>query len=105
MNKSLEYLDNLRNVLNEIAETQLGAIDACAAAFARTLESGHEIFLFGTGHSHMLAEELFYRAGGLVRVRPVLETALMLHESASKSTEMERLPGYAEILFQRRSGP
>ena len=63
MNKSLEYLDNLRRVLDEIAETQPGAIDACAAAFARTLEGGHEIFLFGTGHSHMLAEELFYRAG------------------------------------------
>ncbi|MBR5428718.1 MAG: SIS domain-containing protein [Clostridia bacterium] len=99
MNKSLEYLDNLRRVLDEIAETQPGAIDACAAAFARTLEGGHEIFLFGTGHSHMLAEELFYRAGGLVRVRPVLVSALMLHESASKSTEMERLPGYAQILF------
>lgn len=47
----------------------------------------------------MLAEELFYRAGGLVNIHPILETALMLHESASKSTEIERLEGYAEIIF------
>ncbi len=100
MDKPLEYLRNVQTILNEIISTQTDAIEAAAAAFARTLENGHEIFLFGTGHSHMLAEELFYRAGGLVNIRPVLETALMLHESASKSTEMERLPGYADILFE-----
>ena len=85
--------------MQQIANGQSDAIDACGTAFAKALESGHNIFLFGTGHSHMLAEELFYRAGGLVNLHPVLETALMLHESASKSTEIERLQGYADILF------
>ena len=99
MDKPLAYLENLQKLLSEIVDTQLGAIEAASAAFARTLEAGHNIFLFGTGHSHMLAEELFYRAGGLVNLHPVLDTALMLHESASKSTEAERLPGYAQILF------
>lgn len=100
MDKPLAYLENLQNIFTEIIETQLPAIEAAAAAFARTLETGGNLFLFGTGHSHMLAEELFYRAGGLVNIHPVLETALMLHESASKSTQMERLPGYADILFR-----
>lgn len=99
MKKSLEYLNNLQRILNEITQKQMSAIDECSAAFANALENNHNIFLFGTGHSHMLAEELFYRAGGLVKIQPVLETALMLHESASKSTEIERLEGYAEILF------
>ena len=100
MDKPLEYLKNVQGILSEIISTQTEAIEAAAAAFARTTESGHKIFLFGTGHSHMLAEELFYRAGGLVNIHPVFETALMLHESASKSTEMERLPGYADIIFK-----
>lgn len=99
MKKSLEYLNNLQRILNEITENQMAAIDKCSQAFANALENNKNIFLFGTGHSHMLAEELFYRAGGLVKLQPVLETALMLHESASKSTEIERLEGYAEILF------
>ena len=98
MNKSLEYLRNLQSILENIIENQLEAIDKAAFLFAEALKNGKNIFLFGTGHSHMLAEELFYRAGGLVRLQPVLETSLMLHESASKSTEIERLEGYAQIL-------
>ncbi len=103
MKKALEYLENLNRILNEITENQLGAIEECSAAFAEALENDRSIFLFGTGHSHMLAEELFYRAGGLVKIQPVLETALMLHESAAKSTEIERLSGYADILFETYS--
>ncbi len=99
MQQSLAYLNNLIRILEEVSREQLPAIDACGKAFAKALETDHDIYLFGTGHSHMLAEELFYRAGGLVNLHPVLETALMLHESASKSTEIERLQGYADILF------
>lgn len=103
MKKSQEYLNNLQRILSEITEKQMDSIDKCSEAFADALENGRNIFLFGTGHSHMLSEELFYRAGGLVRLQPILETSLMLHESASKSTEIERLEGYAEILFNTYS--
>lgn len=100
MNKPTSYLHNLTALLEAIATDEEKELEAAATAFAKTLETDHRIFLFGTGHSHMLAEELFYRAGGLVQIHPVLETALMLHESASKSTEMERLPHYADVLFE-----
>ena len=95
MKKSAEYFSNLIRILNEASEKQMPAIDKCSVAFAEALKNDRTIFLFGTGHSHMLAEELFYRAGGLVKLQPVLETSLMLHESASKSTEIERLEVYA----------
>ena len=96
-------ISTIQQVIEEIKINQLGAIEECAETFASTLENGNNIFLFGTGHSHMLAEELFYRAGGLVNLHPVLETALMLHESAAQSTQMERLEGYAQILFDSYS--
>ena len=99
MENPIAYLNNLQQIITKIINTQMIPIEASAAAFAETLENGRNIFLFGTGHSHMLAEELFYRAGGLVNIRPVLDSALMLHESASRSTKMERLLGYAQILF------
>ena len=99
MKKHIEYLDNLSRVLDDIRKNQLEAIESAASAFAAALENEKSIFLFGTGHSHMLAEELFYRAGGLVKIQPVFEEDLMLHKSASKSTEFERLEGYAEKLF------
>lgn len=99
MSKINEYFDNLKNVLDRVAEEQSGNMEKTAVLVASTLAGGKRIHAFGTGHSHMLAEELFYRAGGLVNINPILETSLMLHESASKSTALERLEGYGEIIF------
>lgn len=99
MSKATEYFENLQRILSRIATQQADNIENAACAVAATLEKGGRIHTFGTGHSHMLAEEIFYRAGGLVNVNPILETGLMLHESASKSTALERLEGYGEILF------
>jgi uncharacterized phosphosugar-binding protein len=48
----------------------------------------------------MIAEELYYRAGGLVRVRPVLFEGLMLHGSATLSTALERIPGLASAILE-----
>jgi uncharacterized phosphosugar-binding protein len=47
----------------------------------------------------MLSEELFYRAGGLLNIQPILIDELMLHISASESTEKEREEGLAEKIF------
>lgn len=99
MSKATEYIENAQKIIQKIADTQSDKIDAAARLVTNTLECGHKVFAFGTGHSHMLAEELFYRAGGLVKIHPIFETALMLHESASVSTLMERLGGYGEIIF------
>lgn len=97
MERTKQYFEKVISMLEE--ESKRPEIGKCAELFAQTLKNGKNIYLFGTGHSHMLAEEMFYRAGGLVNIRPILETSLMLHESASKSTEIERLSGYAEIIF------
>lgn len=76
-------------------------IDAAGSIIAESLMNKGFVYTFGTGHSHMMAEELFYRAGGLARVYPILEEALMLHNGAIKSTDMERLGGYAELILNR----
>lgn len=100
MDKPLEYLNNLQSVLGKIIETQLPQIERAAKSFADALSNDRPVFLFGTGHSHMLAEELFYRAGGIVMIQPMLEPDLMLHISASGSTLKERETGYAQRLFE-----
>ena len=47
----------------------------------------------------MFSEETFYRAGGLVGVAPIFYEPLMLHESASYSSTLEKQDGlYAEVL-------
>lgn len=93
------YLDRVQELLAELRTTQWPAISLASERVADALEAGREIHAFGTGHSHMLAEELFYRAGGLVRVRPLLFDGLMLHVSAPLSTSLERLTGLADALI------
>ncbi len=65
-----------------------------AEMVADCIQSDGFIYAGGTGHSHMLAEEIFYRAGGFARVIPLLDEGLMLHKSASTSTQLEREEGY-----------
>lgn len=101
MRKTLQYITNIQYLVNRVLETQLDKIDEAGAIVANTVTSHGFVYTFGTGHSHMMAEELFYRAGGLARVYPILEDALMLHNGAIKSTEMERLGGYAELILER----
>jgi len=101
MRKTHQYITNIQNQINHVLETQMDKIDEAGAIVAETLMSKGFVYAFGTGHSHMMAEELFYRAGGLARIYPILEDALMLHNGAIKSTEMERLDGYAELILDR----
>lgn len=99
MSKYIEYIENVQNIIGKIKSEGAESIEAAAEVLKNALVNNCNIYLFGTGHSHMLAEELFYRAGGLVKIHPVLNEPLMLHESASESTVIERQEGLAESLF------
>ena len=63
------------------------------------VKAERSIFLFGTGHSHMLAEEGHYRAGSLVNFIPILMTGVMLHEKSQLSGQIERTSGIAAPLL------
>lgn len=95
---ALEYLAIAARMLETLADTQRDAIAAAAELVAEAVRTGRSIHAFGSGHSHMLAEELYYRAGGLVDVRPILFEGLMLHTNAPLSTTLERLSGLAAAL-------
>ncbi|MFM8361274.1 MAG: sugar isomerase domain-containing protein, partial [Haliscomenobacter sp.] len=101
MTKAQQYISNLQDLISRVLETQMEQVEAAGNIIAETLLHQGFVYTFGTGHSHMMAEELFYRAGGLARVYPILEDALMLHNGAVKSTGMERLEGYAELILNR----
>ena len=80
---------------------QEDVIRRAADAVANTIAADGLLHVFGTGHSHMLAEELFYRAGGLAAINPVLIEGLLLHAGAELSTTMERTAGLGDVIFER----
>jgi uncharacterized phosphosugar-binding protein len=93
------YLSGVVALLEEIAQEDRNTIRAAAELVADTVAAEGLIHIFGTGHSHMLAEEMFYRAGGLAAVNPILVESLMLHTGAENSTRLERQPGLAAGIF------
>ena len=98
-----EYLSTVGTLIERLASAEWANISLAADELVAALSAGNTVHAFGTGHSHMLAEELFYRAGGLVRVSPILFKGLMLHSSAWLSTRLERLPGLAEALLDNHA--
>jgi uncharacterized phosphosugar-binding protein len=101
MTAGLSYFAAVRERLDAIEAEEPVKIEQAAHWVADALLKERFIFAFGSGHSHVLAEELFYRAGGLARVVPILDERLMVHLSASESTAWERKEGLAETILAR----
>lgn len=97
-----EYFKAVSSILAQVASSQAAHISEAGRLAADSIANGGLIHTFGTGHSHLLAEEVFYRAGGLLTVNAILEPSLMLHEGGSKSSAMERLPGLAKVLLDQQ---
>ena len=74
-----EYAANVDAVLKAIWQEERPAIDEAGRMLARSLEADGMLYVFGCGHSHMIEEELFYRAGCLGAVCPLFESSTMLH--------------------------
>lgn len=95
-----KYFEEVTKLLEEITIVESNNINEAAKIMFQSLKDNKLVHVFATGHSHMFAEELFYRSGGLVGINPILEPALMQHEGAVKSTKLERLSGLAKIIFE-----
>lgn len=93
------YYSEIRKIQSKVFETQLDIMTEVANQMAEVVKNDQRIFVFGTGHSHILAEEAFFRAGGLVAVVPILMTNLMLHEHLFLSSKLERTAGIAKPLL------
>ncbi len=99
MKASERYISIVKSLIDGVESTQSDMIEKAASLTADALVSGGYVFTFGTGHSHILAEEIFYRAGGIARVYPILEDSLMLHKAAARSSALERISGLASALL------
>jgi uncharacterized phosphosugar-binding protein len=96
-----QYFQKLKELLNTIEKEEEDSLKKAAQMIARCIRAGGIIHVFGCGHSHMLGEELFYRAGGLVPINPILIEDLMLHKGAVRSSHLEKQNDFAEKFMAR----
>lgn len=95
------YYKETLAVLEKIKSTQTDKMKIAADMIAETIKSDGIIYIFGCGHSHLIALDSFYRAGGLANVSAVLDTDLMLHNGAAKSSHMEKMQGISKAIIKR----
>lgn len=94
-----KFLYIVMEAISRVNNEEKPNIEAAADAIVDSMLKEGFLYVFGTGHSMLMALEVFYRAGGLVRVYPILDPTLLMINGALKSTYLERLTGYAKILL------
>lgn len=96
------YFDEIKKLITTVENSEMHQMKKAASYMSNTIKIDGIIHLFGCGHSHILTEEVYYRAGGLVPIHPILHEPLMLHEGALKSSELERSENYAANFIQKQ---
>lgn len=93
-----EYSRRMYDVLEDMFETQGEKIETVSEWMADSIAAGGVVHLFGSGHSHLVAEEVFHRAGSLMALNPLLDVNLTFLGSVN-ATLLERNPGYARVVI------
>lgn len=86
--------------IERAAAAQQAALAQSAREVAARVRAGGILHTFGTGHSVLIAEELYGRAGGPTFVNAIFDETLALPGEMAKSTRAERLPGYAAVVLE-----
>jgi uncharacterized phosphosugar-binding protein len=98
----MKYLDAVIRLLEEVRDTQEDAIEQASRRVAEAILADHLVYVFGASHAGILAQEMFYRAGGLVPVNPILPPGMTTDvRPVTLTSRLERLPGLgAQILAE-----
>jgi uncharacterized phosphosugar-binding protein len=95
----IEYINGLQRVLERIKREQANNVKQAGLYVADALTAGGIVHTFGTGHSHLIADEAFFRAGGIAAVNPILHERLIFLKGALESTRTEQESGFARQLL------
>jgi len=94
------YANLIAAHLDGIIASSGDAIEAAATRVADQVERGGIVHVYGPGgHSNLAAQEVFFRAGGLVNMSAVLDEGTLLSNGALRSVAMERTPGYGRTVI------
>lgn len=101
LSASKTYFNKVINVFETVQKTQSDSIEQAVDWIAELFKQKGVLHIFGTGHSHIISEDLFFRAGGLAPVNAILDVNLTLHGGGSPTREvsLDRMEGYARIIL------
>lgn len=98
-----DYLNSVHQLMQEIHATEGPALEQAAARVADQIAADKLVHIYGPGgHSNLSAQEIFFRAGGLMHMSAILDEGTLLSNGALRSMAIERTPGYGKIVIEDR---
>ena len=84
-----KYFEELNNVVKKVEETQRDNIMKAARILADTTKNNGIIYGFGTGHSHLVVDDAFWRAATPANYCALLEPSATGNQEITKSYFVE----------------
>ena len=98
---STNYASKINSILKKISKEEHKKFVKCAKIIKNSYKKGGQLFIFGTGHSKLLAEESFHRAGGYAAACPVRSDEINFSKGTDKATELERTANVAKRALEK----
>ncbi len=101
-----QWLENTREIMTRIEETQMENIRKAAELMADTIECNRWVHTFGCGHATLPIEEMYPRIGGFVGFHPMIELPLTFFTRITgemgvhQFVFLERVEGYGKEIMK-----
>ena len=96
-----DYASKINLILKKISKEESKKFIKCANLIKNSYKKGGQLFIFGTGHSKLLAEESFHRAGGYAAACPIRSDEINFSKGTDKATELERTANVAKRALEK----
>ncbi len=96
------YIEIVLGTTKRAWESQKPQINMLKEQMIRAIKEKHSIYLFGCSHAGILAEEMFYRTGGLALINPIFFPGFMLNtRPITMTSQLERVAGIGKTLLDQ----
>ena len=94
------YFTIMQAVVENVLNTQEDNMAKAAKILASTTKNEGIIHLFGSGHSSLIAEDVFWRAATLANVHAIFESAVAGINEVTKTSKIEKLEGIGQVIVE-----
>jgi uncharacterized phosphosugar-binding protein len=95
-----QFFEGIGQIFEKIRQTQGENIEKAAEFIAEAILQDGLVHIFGTGHSNVIAEEVFARANTLAPVNQVVDLSMAGSVNTVRSFYLERVEGIGELIFE-----
>ncbi|MDF7639246.1 SIS domain-containing protein [Lactobacillus sp. ESL0791] len=93
------YIERIKQIWADVEKNEQGKIEQAIDTLVKANADHHSIYVFGASHAGILAEEMYYRAGGMITMNAIFGKEVMLNcQPITSTSKMERLEGYGSVL-------